>query len=150
MAGKSVKLVGRDGFLAAELTYVERVSWKSKLYEKEVPTRFDHRLVRAERRDNRVVGIFVNELTQKEIELFCDQLVVEHGTIPEDEVFQGLRAASINDGVTDIDALLAGSAQISSGRRQEARFELHRIGDAVASRNIQSAVLDAFRLCRML
>jgi len=31
--------------------------------------------------------------------------------------------------------------------RPDAPFELHRVGDAVASRNIHAAVLDSFRLC---
>jgi len=33
---------------------------------------------------------------------------------------------------------------------QGARFELHRIGDAVASRNIHAAVYDALRLCHVM
>lgn len=148
--GKSVQLVGRDGFLAAELTYVERVMWKTRLYELAIPTRFDHRLLRVSRHDNRMVVSFVNELTQETTELICDQLVVEHGTIPADDLFQDLRPGSVNDGVTEIDALLAGTAQIPPARSTAKGFELHRIGDAVASRNIHSAVLDAFRLCRVL
>jgi hypothetical protein len=96
------------------------------------------------------MGIFVSELTQEECEVSCDQLVVEHGTIPADDAFQELRDASVNEGVTDIEALLAGRPKISREKSNETRFELHRIGDAMASRNIQSAVLDALRLYRML
>ena len=29
-------------------------------------------------------------------------------------------------------------------------FQLFRIGDAVSSRNVHAAILDAFRLCRVL
>ncbi|MCL4675781.1 MAG: NADH:flavin oxidoreductase [Pararhodobacter sp.] len=148
--GKSVQLIGRDGFLAAELTYVERVLWKTRLYEKAIPTRFDTRLARVSMVDNRIIGHFVNELTQETVALPCDQLVVEHGTLPADDLYQDLRHGSLNDGVTDIDALLAGTPQQASDQARTPGFELHRIGDAVSSRNIHSAILDAYRLCRAL
>ncbi len=54
-----------------------------------------------------------------------------------------------NDGVTDIDALLAGRPQ-PRDLNPDGKFELHRIGDAVASRNIHSAMLDALRICSAL
>ena len=76
----------------------------------------------------------------------ADQIVVEHGTIPADKLYHDLRTQAVNDGVTDLDALLALKPQPRS-LRPEGSFELHRIGDAVASRNIHAAVLDAFRLC---
>jgi hypothetical protein len=43
-----------------------------------------------------------------------------------------------------------------NGQPQQAKplptgqFELHRIGDAVASRNVHSAIYDALRLCMAL
>ena len=43
-SGKTAILAGLDGFLAAELTYSEKVIWKKRLYELGVETRFDHRL----------------------------------------------------------------------------------------------------------
>jgi hypothetical protein len=43
-----------------------------------------------------------------------------------------LRADAANNGVTDIDALLAARPQPYAAAGS---FELHRIGDAVASRN---------------
>jgi hypothetical protein len=92
---------------------------------------------------------FRNLVTGEIIERTADQIVVEHGTRPADQLYLELRSESRNDGVTDIEALLAGRphtwfAKASSG------FELYRIGDAVASRNIAAAVLDAIRLCSAL
>jgi hypothetical protein len=74
------------------------------------------------------------------------QVVIERGTVPVDEVFDALRAGSANDGVTDIDTLLARQAQPTA---QEG-FALHRIGDAVSSRNVHGAIYDALRLCSAL
>jgi hypothetical protein len=61
-----------------------------------------------------------------------------------DEVFHALKGQSSNAGVTDIEALISGRAQAEAGA---ARFELYRIGDAVSSRSIHAAMLDAYRLC---
>ena len=74
---------------------------------------------------------------------------MEVGTQPVDELYQQLRPDSIYDGVTDIDALLSGSPQVGSTTEDDT-FELHRIGDAVASRNIAAAPLDALRLCSVM
>ena len=74
---------------------------------------------------------------------------MEVGTQPADELYHELRPDSVNDGVTDIDALLSGSPQVASTTKNT-MFELHRIGDAVASRNIAAATLDALRLCSVM
>jgi hypothetical protein len=74
----------------------------------------------------------------------ADQVIIEHGTTPADHLYRELRADSANGGVTDLETLLASKPQ---PRGKSGSFELHRIGDAVASRNIHAAILDAIRLC---
>jgi 2,4-dienoyl-CoA reductase-like NADH-dependent reductase (Old Yellow Enzyme family)/thioredoxin reductase len=145
-AGSAVSLFSIDGHLAAELTYSERVIWKKRAYELGVATQFDHRLIGVEKSGNRLMARFVNEVTGAETTRAADQVVVEHGTAPADSLYRDLRGLAGNDGVTDLDTLLAGAAQPTAGDG----FELHRIGDAVASRNIPAAILDAFRLMRVL
>ena len=110
---------------------------------------FDHRLVSEKRFRNRLSATLVNETTLEEKIIATDQIVVEHGTRPVDELYHTLRAHSANDGVTDIDALLSTRSQPRK-IRPEAGFELHRVGDAVASRNIHTAVLDSLRLCMVM
>jgi hypothetical protein len=83
------------------------------------------------------------------MELSAPQVVIENGTVPMGEVFGGLRARSRNDGVTDIHALLDGHPQLATPP-PPGEFELHRIGDAVSSRNVHAAVYDALRLCMAL
>ncbi len=147
--GKRAQFVSIDGMIAQELTYAERVIWKKRAYELGLPVTLDHEIEKIERRGNRLVATFRNLVTHQAVEREADQVIVEHGTAPADGLFQDLKAASSNDGVTDIDALLALRKQ-PRGRRADAPFELHRVGDAVASRNIQAAVLDALRLCLAL
>ena len=144
--GRQVSLVSIDAQIAQELTYAERVIWKKRMYELAVPMTFDHEIVRVERKGGRIVATFRNLATEALVERTADQIVVEHGTRPADELYLELRAASANDGVTDLEALLARAPQ-PRGIRPDAGFELHRVGDAVASRNVHSAVLDSLRLC---
>ena len=145
--GSNTSLVSIDGELAAELTYAERAVWKRRMYELDIGMTFDHRLARIAKTGNRLTATFINEATGAAIERTADQIVVEHGTIPLDEIYHALRGDAANDGVTDLDTLIANQPQPQSGK---AGFELHRIGDAVSSRNIQAAVYDALRLCHVM
>jgi 2,4-dienoyl-CoA reductase-like NADH-dependent reductase (Old Yellow Enzyme family) len=144
--GRQVSLVSIDAQLAQELTYAERVIWKKRAYELGLAIAFEHQIEKVERRGNRILATFRNIVTGTTTEREGDQIVVEHGTLPADGLYRELRAHSVNDGVTDLDALLAIKPQPRT-LRPGAAFELHRIGDAVASRNIHAAVLDALRLC---
>jgi hypothetical protein len=143
---RQVSLVSIDGQLAQELTYGERVIWKKRMYELGIPMTFDHEIVKVERRGNRIVATFRNLASQQLIERTGDQIIVEHGTLPADGLYRQLRDSAANAGVTDLPTLLGGQAQPRSIKPQAA-FELHRVGDAVASRNVHAAVLDSFRLC---
>ncbi len=143
--GADVQLVCIDGEIAVELTYAERAIWKQKVYEAGVTMTQDHRLLRIAKTGNRLTATFANEATGAMVEYPADRVVVEHGTIPVDDIYQALRGDSANNGVTDLDALLSGRPQ-----SQGAGFELHRIGDAVSSRNIAAAVYDALRLCHVM
>ena len=53
---------------------------------------------------------------------------------------------SINQGEVDLDALIAGKPQQVNSNKNGS-FALYRIGDALASRNIHTALYDALRLC---
>ena len=103
--------------------------------------------MRIERDGNRLRATFRNELTDAVETHSADQVVVEHGTRPADALFQGLRHRSANRGTVDQAALLDGRPQPGA---DDGGFQLFRIGDAVSSRNIHAAILDAFRLCRLL
>ena len=143
-AGASVTLVSRDDRVAAEVPYAERAILRKHLAAQKVTTVFEERLVRVARDGNRLVATFANEMTGAERDRSADQVIAEHGTEPVDEVFRAMKVLSLNDGVTDIAALIAGRAQ---PRGDATGFDLHRIGDAVSCRSIHAAMLDAYRLC---
>ncbi|QIE55965.1 NADH:flavin oxidoreductase [Pikeienuella piscinae] len=73
-----------------------------------------------------------------------DQVVVEHGTAPLDDLYFALKPRSRNLGAVDYRALL-GEGGIFPERNGSGAFRLYRIGDAVTSRNVHAAIFDALR-----
>jgi 2,4-dienoyl-CoA reductase-like NADH-dependent reductase (Old Yellow Enzyme family) len=144
--GSAVQFVTIDDNIGLEMEYSARVVYRKRFAQNGVRSLIDHQLQSVEKRGNQLVAKFRHELTGSTTELAASHVVIERGTVPVDEVFSALRARSSNDGITDIDALLAGEAQKAGGEG----FLLHRIGDAVSSRNVHAAVYDALRLCSAL
>ena len=105
------------------------------------------RLERLELRGNRIAAIFFDEYGKRHIEKEADQVVVDHGSTPVDELYFALKPGSINLGEIDHDALIANRPQ-EIMRNPAGRYRLFRIGDAVSSRNIHAAVYDAIRLMK--
>ena len=78
-----------------------------------------------------------------------DQIVVNHGTVPLDELYFALKPLARNRGAVDYDDLIAGRPQ-RDGADATGSFQLFRIGDAVAARNTHAAIYDALRLVKDL
>lgn len=143
-----VELVTPDRMAAMEMGSQNYPIFLEHFYRKAVTITPDYRIQSVQRSENRLKVTFTNEYGGPAIERVVDHLVVEHGTIPLDDLFIDLRSHSVNDGVTDYDALLTGKPQPLRGVADA--FELYRIGDAVASRNVHAAIFDALRLCKDL
>jgi len=146
-AGARVSLVTIDETLAMEQAYAERVIWRKWAAEAGIETTTEHALVGVRREGNRLVATLRSELTGSDLEKSAAQVIFDYGTVPADALFHELAPQSRNDGVTDLGMMAAGIAQPQSANGASA-FELHRIGDAVASRNVNAAVTDALRLCQ--
>jgi NADPH-dependent 2,4-dienoyl-CoA reductase/sulfur reductase-like enzyme len=144
--GRDVTLITPDILLGQNIGSHERTIYRKRFYELDIDVIYDHRLLHVMPSGNRLKATFMNEYTGETIERQTGQVVVEHGTVPNDELFQDLRHLSRNNGVTNIDAFIAGRPQPNDWN-SDGQFELYRIGDAVASRNIHMAIFDAFRLC---
>ena len=82
-------------------------------------------------------------------ERVVDQVVVNHGTLPLEDLYFALKPHSSNQGAVDYGALIDGQAQTVASN-PDGSFQLFRIGDAVAARNTHAAVLDGLRLAREL
>lgn len=146
-AGVSVTLHAIDDAVTPEMAYAERTYWKKRFYELGIPFVPEDRLIRVEPSGNGFRATFENDITGARSERVADRIIVEHGTVPVDPVFQALKPLSRNAGVTDLAALKQGRPQPAGPDNAPV---LYRVGDCVASRNIAAAIYDAFRLCRTL
>jgi hypothetical protein len=108
----------------------------------------DHRLVSLRRENGKVVARLWCDISGSAFEEIADHVVVENGTLPADDVYFDLKKDSINSGMTDINALADLQPQ-SISFNTKGRYQLFRIGDAVASRSVHAAMFEARRLCMM-
>ena len=143
--GRPVHYVTLDDNLALEMEYSSRVIYRKRFAENGVKYTVDQQLTKVEKRGNRLLATFRHELTGKPMQLEAGEVIVECGTEPVTDVFDGLKAGSVNGGITDNDALITLKPQTKRPIGPGA-YELHRIGDAVTSRGIHSAIYDAYRL----
>jgi N-methyl-L-proline demethylase len=105
-----------------------------------------HRLIGVERDGDALLATFTSDPTRQMFTRRVDHVVVEHGTLPNAELYEQLKPHSTNNGEIDYTKLLNRCPQDRT-HNKDGRFQLFRVGDAVSSRNVHAAVLDAFRLC---
>ena len=150
--GARVELVTPERMVGISVGSMNSPAYLQAFAEHGVEVTVTRRLVDVRRAEPgsgaRLVAVLASDyLPGAEVERLVDHVVVEHGTVPNDELYLDLVAASRNLGEVDHDALLAGRPQevVSHGA---GRFDLWRVGDAVTSRNIHAAIYDSLRLCQ--
>ena len=149
-AGSSVELVTPDRHIGQEVTGTSYPSYLKSFYAHGVRMTPDHRLIAVRRSVGRRLEVDLwNDYTATTSRRVVDQVVVEHGTEPNTEVYFGLRDGSRNGGELDLDAYLGGRPQ-ELVVNDDGTYALFRIGDAVASRSIHAAIYDARRIAMTL
>ncbi len=145
-SARSVEYVTPERSVAPDVGSSPGAGYFRMLAEHDVRTTLLHRLVGIERRAGRLLVRLQVDGATVVAERVVDTVVIEHGTLPMTELFDALVPRSVNLGQIDVPDLLR-LRQQSAQVNRDGRFELYRVGDAVASRNIHAAVLDSFRLC---
>jgi 2,4-dienoyl-CoA reductase-like NADH-dependent reductase (Old Yellow Enzyme family) len=146
-AGSAVEIVTPERFFAPEIGGLNHAMYARKFHRHGVRITINSRLKSVRREGNELVAVIGSDYGAQTSERRVDQVVVEHGTLPADELYQALLPHSVNGGEIDYDALLAGRPQ-TVARNPNGKFRLMRAGDAVTSRNIHAAVLDGLRLMK--
>ncbi len=145
--GARVELVTPERQLAPGVGSMNSPAYLTAFTEHDVTIRLAYRLDAVTRGPSgRLVARLVSDYADHPLEREVDQVVVEHGTLPNDDLYFELLPGSSNRGEVDHEALLAGTPQ-TVVRNPSGGYQLFRIGDAVSSRNIHAAVYDALRLC---
>ncbi len=146
-AGATVEVMTPDRTFAPDIMAMNLVPYMRALQSKDVTFTVTRRLLDVSRDGNRLKAVIGTDYSDLRTEKTYDQIVVNYGTLPLDELYFELRPLSSNGGEVDYDALIDGRAQgIASG--VEGAFQLFRIGDAVSARNTHAAIYDALRLMK--
>ncbi|MBX4920794.1 NADH:flavin oxidoreductase [Rhizobium bangladeshense] len=146
-AGAKVEIMTPDRSFAPEVMAMNLVPYMRSLQKHDVTFTVTYRLVAAEKSGNQLVAHVGSDYGGIARQQSYDQIVVNHGTIPLDELYFELKPRSSNLGEMSHDQLLAGKPQ-SVIRNPEGKFQLFRIGDAVAARNTHAAVYDGLRIAK--
>jgi NADPH-dependent 2,4-dienoyl-CoA reductase/sulfur reductase-like enzyme len=148
-AGAQVEIVTPDRTFAPEVMAMNLVPYMRSLQRMDVTFTVSYRLTSVERDGAQLLAKLGSDYGGVLKERRVDQVVVNHGTRPLDELYFELKPLSSNQGAVDYTALLSGQAQPTLTKAPSG-FQLFRIGDAVAARNIHAAVYDALRLVKDL
>lgn len=147
--GARVEIVTPDRAFAPEVMAMNLVPYTRSLQRRDVTFTVTWRLVSVVRDGNRLRAALGSDYGDMTRERLVDQVVVNHGTRPLDDLYFDLKPLSRNLGAVDYDTLIAGGAQ-DVAANPDGRFRLFRIGDAVAARNTHAAIYDALRLVKDL
>ena len=147
--GAKVEIVTPDRSFAPEVMAMNLVPYMRAMQERDVTFTVTWRLKSVVKEGNQLKAILGSDYGNFQKERIVDQVVVNHGTRPLDELYFDLKPLSRNGGEVDYDALATGGIQ-EVETNPEGAFRLFRIGDAVAARNTHAAIYDALRLARGL
>lgn len=145
-AGASVEYVSPARTIAPEVGPLTSPGYLRMFAERDVQVTLGWRLRKVVREGSRLAAHLSNEYSGHVRVRVVDHVVTEHGTLPNDDLYFELVPFSVNLGEVDQQAFVHVRPQ-TIHRNADGRFQLFRIGDAVAGRNIHAAIYDAARLC---
>ena len=148
-AGCSVEVMTPDRTFAPEIMGMNLVPYMRALQSKDVTFTVTRRLLGINRAGNRLEAQIGTDYSDFVTTKDYDQIIVNYGTRPLDDLYFDLKPHSRNLGAVDYEAFIQGEPQTLVSNPDGA-FVLYRIGDAVSSRNTHAAIYDALRLMRQI
>ncbi len=143
--GAELEIVSPERMFAPEIGGMNHVPYAKAFAEKNVRVTINTRLKSVRREGNQLVAVLGSDYSEHtSMERRVAQVVVEHGTLPMADLYLELKPLSRNLGAVDYKALIRQENPIRM-RNPDGEFDLFRIGDAVASRNIHAGIYDALR-----
>ena len=145
--GASVEIMTPDRTFSPDVMAMNLVPYMRSLQDKDVTFTVTRRLMGVARSGNKLTATIGTDYSDHTYETEIDQVVVNYGTLPLDQLYFDLKPLSSNLGEVDYDALVSGTPQ-GINRNKNGTFKLFRIGDAVSARNTHAAIYDALRLVK--
>lgn len=146
-SGAKVEIMTPDRAFAPEVMAMNLVPYMRSLQALDTVFTVTFRLQAVDKVDSQLLAEIGSDYGGVSKQRYYDQIVVNHGILPMDDVYFELKPNSINLGEVDHEQLLAGQAQTVK-RNPNGQFQLFRIGDAVSTRNTHAAIYDALRLVK--
>jgi NADPH-dependent 2,4-dienoyl-CoA reductase/sulfur reductase-like enzyme len=146
-AGATVEVMTPDRTFAPDIMAMNLVPYMRSLQGRGVTFTVTRRLLGVTRDGNKLTATIGTDYSDLKEDAQYDQVVVNYGTLPLDDLYFDLRDQSSNGGAVDHNALFEGRPQAVT-RNPEGTFQLFRIGDAVSARNTHAAIYDALRLVK--
>ena len=148
-SGATLEIMTPDRSFAPEVMAMNLVPYMRSLQKLDVTFTVTFRLLSVERTETGLKAVVGSDYGGVRKERLVDQVIVNHGTLPLEDLYFALKPHSSNLGETDYIALTALQPQ-TVRHNPQGGFQLFRIGDAVSARNTHAAVLDGLRLAREL
>lgn len=148
-SGAALEIVTPERMFAIEVGGLNHVAYARAFNEADTRITLHQRVLSVRSEQGRLRVEIGSDHTEHRTERRVDWLVTDVGLDALDDLYFELRPSSSNGGAVDYGALMQGRPQ-SLVRNPDGGFQLFRIGDAVASRNIHAAVYDALRLVKDL
>jgi len=146
-SGAKLEIMTRDRSFSPEVMAMSLTPHMRALQKHDVRFTVTYLLEKVRREGNQLVATIGSDYGGIEKEQIHDQIVVNYGTLANDELYYALKPHSSNLGSVDHKQLVTGRPQ-TLVKNPDGHFQLFRIGDAVASRNTHAAIYDALRLVR--
>ena len=144
--GSKVNFITPDRLISSEIMGMNLTPYLKNLQNENISFLIGKRLLDVSIKGNKLnalIGSDYNELLKQNSTY--DQVFVNYGTKPLDELYFELLPLSKNMGEVNYEKFIKGHEQ-DIIKNKDNKFNIFRIGDAVSSRNIHAAIYDALRL----
>ena len=144
--GATVEFMTPDRLISSEIMGMNLTPYLKNLQDKKITYSIAKRLLDVSIKGNKLNALIGSDYDENfKYNSSYDQVFLNYGIKPLDELYFSLIPYSKNKGEVDYNKFINGDEQdiIKSDNN---KFNLFRIGDAVSSRNIHAAIYDALRL----
>ena len=144
--GSTVEFMTPDRLISSEIMGMNLTPYLKNLQDKKITYSIAKRLLDVSIKGNKLNALIGSDYNENfKYNSSYDQVFLNYGIKPLDELYYSLVPFSKNKGEVDYNKFINGDEQdiIKSDNN---KFNLFRIGDAVSSRNIHTAIYDALRL----
>ena len=145
--GAKVEIMTPDRSFAASVMGLSLTPYIRALQDKDAAFTVARRLLGVSSAGNLLEAVIGTDYSAQQTTARYDQIVVNYGIKPLDELYFALKEMSRNRGEVDQAALIAGRPQ-ALVNNPDGAFQLFRIGDAVSARDTHAAIYDALRLMK--